>query len=861
MELKPYQQESLDKFDLYLEELVKFQAEAEKTRALARQNPDIEVPIPDFPKKAWDAMRNRGALPLSHRSFPYVSRQDGTGSDVPSVCLKIPTGGGKTLLGAYSVSRIMGNYLKSNRGFVLWIVPNEAIYAQTKRQLTNREHPIRQILDRAAAGRVKILEKDDPLNALDVESNLCVMLLMLQSAARVTKETLRLFRDRGNVHGFFPAGDDIQRHWELIGRIPNLDCYGRADTMGATAKDSLGNVLRLLRPIVVMDEGHKGYTAVAMSTINGFNPSFVLELSATPKENANWLVDVRGTALQVAEMIKLPINVKVKAGEDWKDCLRESLDKLNSLQQTANKLRAETARYVRPILLVQVELTGKDQHDKNKIHADDARRFLLSLGLDQAEIALKTADTNELDKPENADLLSSACRVRVIITKSALQEGWDCPFAYVLCTLATNRNLNALTQLVGRIMRQPEAARTPEELSELNECYIFCHHVGTKEVVDSIKTGLENDGMSDLAVQVRESTGNASDKPATRKLARRDKFRTLSVFLPMVNWVERGSARPLDYEQDVLYRLDWAALNLAPLVERLSAAPAAEASHVVRVGLGTGKDWLLESGREVVLESASFDSVYATRLMVDVLPNPWVARALVGELIAQLRARGLSETEIDGASGFILEELRKWLLEERDRLAEIKFREDVAAERIQFRLRADQTAWELPTTLETDRPEKARKLVRQSSGGPIEKSVFAPVYEEDFNPDEAEFACYLDEQAALDWWHRNVAKSGNYHLQGWRKNRVYPDFIFAHQKAGKKQRIVVWETKGNQLEGNLDSEYKRKLLDAMTQCFKAEDVVRAGELELVGQDGATVMCEMVLMSDWKAGVHRTLAER
>jgi type III restriction enzyme len=859
MELKPYQDEVLNKFDLYLEELVKFQVEAEKTRALARQNPDIEVPIPDFPKKAWDAMRNKGALPLSHRSFPYVSRKDGTDSEVPSLCLKIPTGGGKTLLGAYSVSRIMGNYQKSNRGFVLWIVPNEAIYAQTKRQLTNREHPIRQILDRAAAGRVKILEKDDPLNALDVESNLCVMLLMLQSANRVTKETLRLFRDRGNVHGFFPAGDDIQRHWELIGRIPNLDCYGRADTMGSTAKDSLGNVLRLLRPIVVMDEGHKGYTATAMDTINGFNPSFVLELSATPKEKANWLVDVRGTALQAAEMIKLPINVKVKAGDDWKDCLRESLDKLNGLQQTADKLRAETARYIRPILLVQVERTGKEQRDGKSIHADDAREFLLSLGLDQAEIALKTADTNELDKPENANLLSSACRVRVIITKSALQEGWDCPFAYVLCTLATNRNLNALTQLVGRIMRQPEAARAPEELSALNECYIFCHHVGTKEVVDSIKKGLENDGMSDLAIQVKESTGNASDQPAKRKLARRDRFRTLQIFLPMVNWVERGAARPLDYEQDVLYRLDWAALNLAPLVERLSAAPTAEASHVVRVGLGTGREWLQESGLESVMESASFDSVYATRLMVDVLPNPWVARALVGKLLAELRARGLSAAQIDGASGFILEELRKWLLEERDRLAEAKFRKDVAAERIQFRLRADQTAWELPTTLETDRQKTDRQLQR-SSGGPIEKSVFAPVYEKDFNKAEAEFACYLDEQAALEWWHRNVAKSGNYHLQGWRKNRVYPDFIFAHQKAGKKQRIVVWETKGNQLEGNLDSEYKRKLLDTMTQCFKAEDVVRAGELELIGQDGTTVTCEMVLMSDWKTGILHTLAE-
>ena len=145
--------------------------------------------------------------------------------------------------------------------------------------------------------------------------------------------------------------------------------------------------------------------------------------------------------------------------------------------------------------------------------------------------------------------------------------------------------------------------------------------------------------------------------------------------------------------------------------------------------------------------------------------------------------------------------------------------------------------------------------MRPSSGGLVEKSVFSPVYEEDFNTDEAEFACYLDEQAALDWWHRNVAKTGNYALQGWRKNRVYPDFVFAHQKSGKKQRIVVWETKGDQLEGNLDTVYKRKLLDAMSKNpSRLEDVVRAGELELVGKDGASVTCEMVLMSEWKGQI-------
>jgi len=859
MEPKPYQQDVLETFDLYLDELVGFRAKAEKARALALENPDVELEIPNFPEKAWSALRNKGVLPVSRRSYQYISRKDGIGNDVPSVCLKIPTGGGKTLLGAYSVSRIMGKYLGSNHGLVLWIMPNEAIYAQTKKQLTNRESPIRQILDRAAAGRVKILEKDDPLNALDVESHLCVMLLMLQSANRVTKETLRLFRDRGNVHGFFPAGDDIQKHFDLIGRIPNLDCYGRKDTMGATAKDSLGNVMRLLRPVVVMDEGHKAYTATALKTINDFNPCFLLELSATPKEDANWLVDVRGAELQAAEMIKLPINVKVKAGDDWRDCLRESFDRLNGLQTMAEKLRANTSRYIRPILLVQVERTGKEQRDGKMIHADDARDFLLSLGLDQPQIAIKTADTNDLDKPENADLLSSTCPVRVIITKQALQEGWDCPFAYVLCTLATNRNMNALTQLVGRILRQPDAVFVPEVMAALNECYVFCHHAATKDVLDSIKTGLEKDGMADIAGQVRESDGSANEKQAKRKLPRRDKFRTLRIFLPVVNWVEGKTSRLLDYEQDVLYRVNWDDLDMLPLVETLSNASPPEASYVVRVGIGsgTGKEWLEKSDLQSVYESARFDAVYATRLMVDVLPNPWVARALIGELLTALRKRGLDDARLGGSSGFILEELRKWLLKERDRLAEARFLEDVAEERIQFRLRADQTPWEIPFVLETDQPKTARQLVR-SSGGPIEKSIFAPVYQDDFNSDEADFACYLDEQAALEWWHRNVAKTGNYAVQGWRKNRVYPDFIFGHQRSGKKQRIVVWETKGDQLEGNLDSEYKRKLLKTMSDAFKTEDVVHAGELELVSKDGTSVMCKMVLVSEWKTEVLKEL---
>ncbi|KAF0220200.1 MAG: hypothetical protein FD174_1439 [Geobacteraceae bacterium] len=860
MELKDFQQRVLDTLDSYLDELMASHASFLKYQQFMLENPDMEAPAFDYTEKAWGKLRDAGKLPLVRAKFSFSPRTDGIGCSVPAVALKVPTGGGKTLLAANAVSRIMSKWLRRNSGFVLWIVPNESIYAQTKKALSSRDHPYRQQLDKAAAGRVKILEKNDPLNKRDVDSHLCIMLLMLQSANRETQETLRMFRDRGNVHGFFPVADDYLAHHVELLQVPNLDVYGERDTMGAIVKDSLGNVLRSIKPIVVLDEGHKGYSKLALTTLYGFNPSFVLELSATPKDRpkdippmySNWLVDVRGTELDREGMIKLPLNVTVHGGEEWRDCLRESLERLNNLQREAERLQSETGRYIRPIALIQVERTGKDQRDAGYIHAADVRESLLTLGVSEKEIAEKTAEKNELKDPENIDLLSRTCQVRFIITKQALQEGWDCPFAYVLCALAATTNKSALTQLVGRILRQPDTIKTGNDA--LDECYVICHHASTREVIDAVKAGLEQDGMADLADQIREYKGDGPKRPEPRTIPRRDDFSTAKIYLPLVNRVDSGTVRPLDYEQDILQRLPWEQLTPdGAFAERVKKITTTASARTIRIGLKDDlkdKDFITKTEGEVRPELEAFDPVYVVRSIVDIVPNPWRARQIVAEAVSLLKATGLDDEALGLRQSHVIEELRKTLLGIRDRLAEELFTSDVATGSIQFRLRTDGQNWRMPDTMPTDRAANSQEL-RRDDGQIVKQSLFAPAYRDDFNEYEQQVACYLDSEAAVRWWHRNVAKR-QYGVQGWRKPKVYPDFIFALSAAGGIERLMIVETKGDHLAGSDDTGYKKKLLELCSGSFSWENVTRVGELELVYNPQTSVNCALVYQKDWQS---------
>ena len=247
-----FQDRVLNTLDIFIDRLVENKRKSDEIKKLSASRSDLSLIIPDFARVAWEELKAKGRLPESRAAIPFSSREDGCGLPVPNAVLKVPTGGGKTWLAVSGVSRVMGRYLKRNTGFVLWIVPNEAIYRQTLKHLRDRQHPYRQALDRSAAGRVRIMEKTDRLDSRDVEANLCVMLLMLQSANRETQESLKMFQDRGDVHGFFPPEGEQQAHREALRRTPNLADY--AGTLFPMVKDSLGNALRIIRPVVVLDE-------------------------------------------------------------------------------------------------------------------------------------------------------------------------------------------------------------------------------------------------------------------------------------------------------------------------------------------------------------------------------------------------------------------------------------------------------------------------------------------------------------------------------------------------------------------------------------------------------------------------------
>jgi len=402
---------------------------------------------------------------------------EGFPPDTPYFCLRVPTGGGKTWLAAKSVALVNRSLLRSDYSVILWLVPSSAIRAQTFKALKDRHHPYHAAL--RDAGEVTVMDIDEAkyVTRATLDTSTVVIVSTVQAFRREDTEGLKVFESNGA----------LMHHFDGIASA--LEAKLLRDDNGVVPR-SLANVLRMRRPFLVVDEAHNNRTELSFKTFADFRPSGIVELTATPdtaRTPSNVLHSVSAAELKAEEMIKLPILLGTEP--DWQKCLAYAIDRRSQLQAVADRERRAGAPYLRPIVLIQAE---RRHQTRDTLHVDRVREELISNHrVPATEIVVATGEERGLEKLGDdypLGISDEACPLKYVLTQQALAEGWDCPFAYILVSMAELRAATAVEQLLGRILRQPDAARRAAEV--LNQSYAFVVSRNFSETAQSLRDRL-----------------------------------------------------------------------------------------------------------------------------------------------------------------------------------------------------------------------------------------------------------------------------------------------------------------------------------------------------------------------------------
>lgn len=415
----------------------------------------------------------------TRRAYHHVETLKG----LPYVCVRVPTGGGKTALAAYSVGVAAENLLRTERCLVLWFAPTTQIVGQTLTALRNKRHSYRQAIDNSFDGCVSIMDLKSAMGLQrgTLESD-TVIIVSTMAAMRVEDtEGRKIYEDSGILMSNFDGLTDEQQSVLL------------KDNGSGLPSRSLANVLRLRRPVIIVDEAHNARTRLSFESLARFNPSCILEFSATPNQDfeggnepSNVLTHVSAAELKAEDMIKLPIYLKAKP--QWVEAVQGALDKQAELEKLANEEEKNTDQYIRPIILFQAQRNVKGE--KNITYDELKKHLVNEFKVPEEQIAISTGEKDDL---EDVDVLARDSKIRCIITVDKLREGWDCPFAYILCTISNLRSSTAVEQILGRILRMPYV--TKRQKDELNRAYAFATSTAFVESANALTEALVDSGF------------------------------------------------------------------------------------------------------------------------------------------------------------------------------------------------------------------------------------------------------------------------------------------------------------------------------------------------------------------------------
>ncbi|WP_199862940.1 DEAD/DEAH box helicase [Pseudomonas syringae] len=411
-----------------------------------------------FQATRTDGIATAWEFNLKQQGRPLNAYDKTAFGETPCVCLRLPTGGGKTILGAHAVARVGKNFCDTDAPIALWLVPSDTIRTQTLEALSNPRHPYRAALESYFPGNVRVCAIEDlGTVAIDAGRKAIIIVATIQTF-RITDTTLRnVYAADENIYRFFQnLPGELAGGMELVSEkdLENQPFLKSADL--GKPKASITNWLYMQRPIVIVDEAHNSRTHNSFTTLKRLNPACIIELTATPIPGSNVLYHVSALQLKTEHMIKLPI-VLSEHPTGWQNAVRDALltrKQLEILAQGENE-------YIRPITLFQAE--SKDR----VVTVEVLKQYLIEEeGLQENQIAVATGAQKDLD---GVNLFDPACPIRCVITVEALKEGWDCSFAYVLCSLQESRSAKDVEQLLGRVLRMPYAKERKEP--KLNQAY------------------------------------------------------------------------------------------------------------------------------------------------------------------------------------------------------------------------------------------------------------------------------------------------------------------------------------------------------------------------------------------------------
>ncbi|MDP3758236.1 MAG: hypothetical protein Q8Q86_00805, partial [Candidatus Daviesbacteria bacterium] len=586
----------------------------------------------------------------------------------------------------------------------------------------------------------------------DVADNLCIVIASL--------EAFRKEKSLQNKYKVYQENGTLLTHFENIDEPDYLE----RDSEGSVI-NSLANVVRLSNPLIVIDEGHKTTTKLSIDFLKDLNPSFIIEYTATPRNESNILVEVHASELKEEQMVKIPIVLESAA--QWQNALIRGIEKRIELEKDAKKIKGE---YIRPIALLQAQSKAGD------VTVETIKEFLLERKVPQEEIAIKISGKNEL---EGVDLFSKSCKIRYIITVNALAEGWDCSFAYVLVSVANLGSKIAVEQIIGRIIRLPYARKKANE--DFNRSYVFASARNFNEAAGQIISGLESNGYS------RADIVGADKKDVPYELeAKKAVSDTLRVPMMALN------DEPLSFED-----LIGSDFELSKQDYKFEFQIHYDNDGRAIIDIKKDDEWM--RGKQMFLKLSYSDKNFTKNELVQWLDKklrfPILEKSdkvgfLSKAIDYQLKAHTLSELSVnryvlaDRMSEFINGVLEKYAKEKFGTLLQKKKIGAMPFEAFPSTISLKQA---VPQEFNRNYYEKIDKL----------------------NGEELSFVQRLDLDTLpnIKYWVRSREKIDPFYIQGWKRGKFYPDFV----AVTKKGQIIALEWKGADRISNEDTAYKMEI--------------------------------------------------